>query len=230
MPYGWSRLPPSLPVQWPPYSFYLNEFGLELANAINRLTYAHARLQAWTEALEGLQEGDQDELYLDLIDDIATTSLTLPRAIKDRFVFAAVHLCHQANRISLAPGWKDDLPSDRTINQKHLARVGAPWKTYDIFSARLERIAGRNFKTATHNFRDLYHHRTPVRIMIGNTQTITRCSTAGKVSYAIGSTPPLSLKQITSALESQLEPSYAAFEAFQRLVWEQEEAIMALIG
>jgi hypothetical protein len=107
--------------------------------------------------------------------------------------------------------------------------VGARWGAFACFATALDAVADEHFRHATRNFRDLYHHRSPVNIIMGISQTIVRELEGDKVSYSIGGVPPLSLAEVITAVRGQLEPCYAAFEAFQHLIWEQEAAIIALI-
>lgn len=213
-----------------PYQQYMNEFSCELANSINQLTYSRARLKAWSEVFELFSEEDREELYVEVINDIATVSMILPRAIKDRFIFAGVHLCHQANMIAMDTAWKDNLPADRNIRRQHLDEFGNRWAASKYFGEAIDEISNEKTEPKTHNFRDLFHHRTPVRIMFGVTQLITRQRSDSQVRYQIGGTPPLSLQDVIAAIDSQIQPCYSAFEAFQNLVWEQEAAIIAAIS
>jgi hypothetical protein len=49
------------------------------------------------------------------------------------------------------------------------------------------------------------------------------------VSYGFGGLPPLTLEVVIGQLQLQCERCYAAFEAFQKLVKEQEAAIVSTL-
>ncbi|QUD90158.1 hypothetical protein [Phenylobacterium montanum] len=114
MPYNWSPLPNSMTGELLPYSQMLDDFARELANSINDLTHHENRLRAWASALEGLTAQQIMAAQHEIVGDIATVSLGLPYVIRSRFLFAASHLSHQANRARL-PDWVDDLPEDDEI-------------------------------------------------------------------------------------------------------------------
>jgi hypothetical protein len=224
MPYHWSQLPHQLSAAWMPYGMMLDEFAQDLANAINDLTHREHRLRAWAEVLRDETPEGKLEAHHALVDDVAVVGLNLPYVIKSRFLFAAAHLCHQANK-ALGP-WQDDLPMDRDVWMEAADKVGQPWKKYGKLKARMQVISGADYRQATANFRDLYNHRFAPRVSVGETQFVTRnVGERGTVSYALGSQPPLELADVAAALRVQRDRAYSAFDVFQTLVKEHATAI-----
>jgi hypothetical protein len=119
---------------------------------------------------------DQEQLDLthEFIEPIATLAVNLPFVIRSRFIFAAAHLCHQANRSQDGIHWRDDFPLNHEIQFDAADRYGAPWRSYGRFKLKLERITDKTFQEATRDFRNAYNHRFSSRFVIGMTQTVTR--------------------------------------------------------
>lgn len=221
------NLPPTLPFTWAAYAEMFKEFSQELANIINDLTrYAH-QLAAWREVVDKLGERGKLDVAIEFVEPLGTVALNLPYVIRSRFIFAAAHLCHQAGMTQVAKGWNDDLPLDDEIYFAQADKAGALWKSYAKFKVKLERIGDKTYQAKTRNFRNTYNHRFSPRIVMGQTNFVTRqIDPATKsVSYGFGGTEPLTLKLVVESLEQQCKYCYAAFEAFQKLVQEHEQAI-----
>jgi hypothetical protein len=228
-PYDWGGLPKSLHITWAPYSQMFDEFSRELANALNELTRYTHQLTAWRDLLTPMSQHQQLDAAVDFVDPVATVALNLPYVIRSRFIFASAHLCHQANRAKQGATWKDDLPLDGDVWFEAADRHGKPWKRYNTFKVRLEKIGSKDYQTGTNDFRNSYNHRFSPRIVLGLSNLVTRRvnTTTGAVTYAFGETPALSLLQVVGLLEEQCQRAYRAFEAFQQLVKEHEAAISA---
>lgn len=229
MPYNWSPLPNSITGELLLYSQMLDDFARELANSINDLTHRENRLRAWATALEGLTAQQVMVAHHEIVGDIATIGLGLPYVIRSRFLFAAAHLSHQANR-ARQPSWVDDLAKDGGINLETADRVGRGWRRYGRFTACIQTIGGQDYRDATGNFRNLYQHRFSPRVSQGITQMVSRrVNPDGSVCYGIGGRSPLTLNGICDALVPQRDRSYAAFERFQALVGEQTARMMKVL-
>jgi len=227
MPYDWGNLPPTLPFKWAAYAEMFREFSPELANIINGLTRYTHQLAAWREVADKLNDKGKLAVAIEFIDPLGTVALNLPYVIRSRFIFAAAHLCHQAGMTKVSKGWKDDLPLDDEIYLGQADKAGAPWKSYVKLKLKLERIGDKTYQSASRNFRNTYNHRFSPRIVIGQTNFVTRqIDPATKsVSYGFGGMEPLTLKLVVQLLEQQCKHCYAAFETFQKLVQEHEHAI-----
>jgi hypothetical protein len=227
MPYGWGELPTSLSFEWMPYAEMFREFSQELSNSINDLSrYAH-QLAAWRDVSDALDDDGKFSVAHEFVDPLATVALNLPYVIRSRFIFAVAHLSHQANRSKAVDGWKDDLPLDGEINFSEADATGAPWRGWSKLKPKLERIGNRTYQARTANFRNLYNHRFSPRIVFGQTNAVTRLvdASSGRVTYAFGGTPPLTLKLVVELLDEECQHCYRAYEGFQKLVREQEAAI-----
>ena len=227
MEYKWGDLPSRLYVTWMPYGHMFEEFARELANAVNALTgYTH-QLAAWRDVIAPLSVRQQMDAAVEFVDPVATVALNLPYVIRSRFIFATAHLCHQAHRGRLGASWKDDFPLDGEIWFETADKHGNGWKRYSALKTRLEKIAAKEYQTATFDFRNAYNHRFSPRVVVGMTQVVTRRvgKESGHVSYSFGGTPALTLPKVVDALELQCLRCYSAFEAFQRLIKEHETVI-----
>ncbi|WP_218239777.1 hypothetical protein [Comamonas fluminis] len=228
VPYDWGRLPPKLYFAWMPYSQMFDEFSRELANSLNALTgYTH-QLAAWRDLLEPMNQQQKIDVAVEFVTPLATVALNMPYAIKSRFIFAAAHLSHQANKTKQTGTWKDDLPMDGEIWFDSADFYGKPWKRYNALKRKIERIGAKDYTQATNDFRNSYNHRFSPRIVIGVSNFVNRKvdKTTSQVSYGFGYSPALTLSIIVEALEKQCDLMYQAFLAFQELVREQEAEII----
>lgn len=232
MPYGWGSLPKSLPFSWMAYFEMFEEFSREIANIVNDLgRYTH-QLTAWRDVVARLDDDGKMSVANEFVDPLATIALNLPYVIRSRYIFAVAHLCHQANHVKQLKSWKDDLPLDDKIYFAQADAYGAHWKRYKKLKRSLEHIGAKDYQAATVNFRNTYNHRFSPRIIIGQTQIITRHvdPKTKKVSYGYGGTNPLTLEVVVKLLEQQCSYCYMAFEDFQKLVKEHEATISASLA
>ncbi|MDW9502255.1 integrase [Sinorhizobium meliloti] len=227
MPYRWWTLRDELNVCWMTYSQMLNEYASELANIINDLTHHVNRLRAWDKVVVALDVDEKLDAAHEFVDMLGTVAMGLPYAIKSRFAFAAGHLCHQANLAADGERWKDDFPT-KNLYLNDIEPYCAKWRRYRGFKLRVEPIAGRNFKEASADFRNVYNHGFSSRFLIGMTATVKRIAKGGSVSYAFGGNEPLGVGEVANLLEIERNHCYQAFDAFQRLVKEQIAAIAAV--
>jgi hypothetical protein len=229
MPYGWTVFPETISAQWMAYGWMLEEFPRGLANTINDLTRLERSLRAWASVIEPLTDEEKLDATSQFIDAPATTAVNLPYVIRARFAFAVTHLSHQANQLK-DPAWRDELPDDDRIHLNEASKFGGKWSSYPKLHQKLERISGKDYTTATQNFRNIYTHRLEPRFVIGISNTVTRKVADGSIQYAFGGNPPLDLKHVASALAIQRDRCYLAYEAFQVLVQEQCDLITAFIA
>lgn len=229
VPYDWGELPQTLYMAWLPYSQMFDEFARELANALNALTNYTHQLTAWRDLLAPMNTQQQLDAAVSFIDPVATVALNLPYVIRSRFIFASAHLCHQANRAMQGVKWTDDFPLDGDVWFGAADKYGKAWKRYSTFKIRLEKIGGKDYQMATHDFRNAYNHRFSPQIVLGISNIVTRqiSKTTGSVSYRFGETPALTLPHIANVLEAQCQRAHCAFVAFQQLVREHEAVINA---
>ncbi|RYF49591.1 MAG: integrase [Cytophagaceae bacterium] len=227
MPYKWGALPKTLPFEWMAYAEMFKEFSQELANITNDLSRYTHQLTAWHDVVDDLNVDGKLSVAVEFVDPLATIALNLPYVIRSRFIFAAAHLSHQAGRAKVPKGWKDNMALDDQIYFSQAEAAGAPWKAWTKLKTKLERISNKTYQAKTKNFRNTYNHRFSPRVVLGQTNMVTRnvnAKTKG-VSYGFGGTEPLTLKLVVELLEEQCENCYTAFEAFQKLVREQEKVI-----
>lgn len=226
--YDWGTLPGSLSGVWLAYNQMFGEFARELANTINQLVSKEQRLGAWEIVTADLDQDAFNNVLFEFVDPLATIALNLPAVIRDRIIFAAVHLMHQANQALGYADWRDDLPTDREIKRRDLEKHGHRWNAISDLLHALDRLATQaDYDTATGNFRNRYHHRFPPRIGIGITGLVTRVvePKTKQISYAIGGAQPLSLAEIRAFLGQQIVRAHDAYAAFKALVREFESAI-----
>jgi hypothetical protein len=227
--YGWGQLPPSLHMVWMPYREWFQEYANEIANIVNQLTRDVNKLDCWHRALVDASDDEKMEALVEFIESIADSALSLPYAIRSRFIFATAQLCHQANQARQGAQWKDTFPKDGDVDFKIAEKYGQPWPAYPRCRDAFDKISKGNFIEDTLDFRHSHHHRFPPHVLIGLSSLLVRKRdvATGAAQYVWGGTGPLQLDKIADALASQCNLCYAAFEAFQALVREHEAAIVS---
>jgi hypothetical protein len=110
---------------WLAYMQIWHDADLAIANAINELTRYNFDLKAWDAVTKPMDDDDKFNVALHFVDPLSALALNLPYVIQQRLLYAAAHLCHQANRAKLKGEWKDDLPNDAKINGKICDQYGA---------------------------------------------------------------------------------------------------------
>jgi hypothetical protein len=224
-PYEWQILNNKLPIEWFAYSQFMQEHTSELANSINELNHHIGSLMAWEAVMPHLKEKEHNRTIINHVSPIATLSLLMPYAIRSRFIYSVAHLSHQANMLKIN-NWVDDLPVDTEIYFKQADEYGREWSAYSKLKISMERIANKQYSTATHDFRHSFNHRYSPRIELGLTGLVTRIVTSeGAISYGFGETEPLKLKNIIPVLQEQHHHCINSYEKYQILVNEQSEAI-----
>ena len=228
MAYDWLSRPKRIPGIWMIYFEMVEEYSRELANIINQLLTNIERLCAWEKVI--LEYGEEERFYIvyEFVEPLCTICLNLPYAIRSRFIFSVAHLSHQANMAILGSDWKDHLPQDEKIEFSIMDKFAAHWKSYKKLKLSLERLSDKKYQAEVKHYRSKYHHRYPSHIEFGLSETVTRSvNDDGRVSYAIGYSKPLQVKDITSVLKRQQEAAMKCYKCYQRLVKEQIERMLS---
>jgi len=145
-------------------------------------------------------------------------SVARPYSVRNQFIFAVVHLAHQANSRKKA-SWQDDLPPDKSVGYKTLAKVDGGWKSFSQFLKSLEQLNARAFKDQeTCNFRHSLEHRFRLHFDTGITTFFERVEQDGRVTYSCKAIPPLQLGKLIPELYKQHEKSVDVFKAYWQLL------------
>ena len=141
--YNWGELPNPPNAVWLAYSGMFNEFSREIANSLNELNDYSLRLKAWNTVIAPMIDAEKLDATHEFIDPIATIGLNLPYVIRSRFIFAAAHLSHQANRSREGASWRDEFPLDNEVYFDAADKFCPPWRTYKAckLTVRFRRIA-----------------------------------------------------------------------------------------
>jgi len=230
--YEWYNLPRRMDVSLMPYGMMLGEFSSQIANDINALVNYTRRLQAWEVVMRPLGEKRILDALVEFVDPLTAVALGMPYAIRARFLYAAVHLNHQANQVRDGACWVDKLPRDRDIRAQHLDQLGEGWKSYADFRQAMCRIFDAAYQQSTRQYRHKYNHQVPPGIALGITGIVTRIveKKTGRVSYIHGEAPPLTMVSIVQSLSEQCLCCREAFEQFKKMIGEHEAAIKAACG
>lgn len=227
--YDWDPLPDRLGGLWLPYGQMLEDFARELANVINDLVNHVHRLETWAAIMPTLDPHDTMEAAHEFVNVLGAAAMGLPYVIKSRLAFAAGQLSHQANMARDIDGWTDDFPDQGALYLHHIHKTCAGWSRFKAFNKAVDALGGKAFKTGTGDFRNAYNHRFPRRLVQGVTSFVERRTDprTGTPVYQIGGFAPLSLTAVAGLLARERDLAAVAFEAFQALVGEHIEAIVA---
>jgi hypothetical protein len=227
----------------------------ELREATNLMNEWWSRLRDWSAwlAVHDAIADEHDAWWLrrDLIEPLVFWCMLRPSAMRDLFGFIATHAVHQANLV-VDRNYRDLLDEDaekwplkRIKREQQLRRIGTCWPSYEYFANRLIQADSEGYRDLTFNYRNLASHGMAPRFEFGHTNFVRRAavpkselvpqmdgsfsseSTSGKktVRYDFGGTPPLKLREMHAANESEFAHARAAYEAYRDLLRELLAAI-----
>lgn len=223
------------------YDFMEADYTREIINSLNRFGHEIDVIEIWSNYIfPEYSEDEQFEQSYYFLELPLYYCLNQPQSIRDRLIFCATHLCHQANCRKI-PKYKDDLPEDWKITRKELIKRAKSWNSNDSLLKALDNVASDSFKKKTFNYRNMAHHQIPPRLEYGTATYVTRIGykedvfeyttfengvgekktkTRKGVAYGFGGTPPLRSKDLLSDLKQQHELLKIAFEAYWAMVSE----------
>lgn len=221
------------------------DFTKQLLNSINRFSHEIDVIDIWSNFIfANYSESEQFELAYQFLELPFYFCLNQPQSIRDRIIYCATHLCHQANLFRKIKGYKDRLPDDRKINKKELINRLFYWDIKDILIDNIESIASGEYLEKTYNYRNLAHHRVPPELEHGHTGFIKRIGyqessfeyttfengveikkikeTKG-VAYSFGGTPPLKAKDMVELFKKQHCLLMKTFCSYWEMVLEHQK-------
>ena len=207
---------------------------------------------AWLAVHDAIADAHEAwRLRLDLVEPLVFWCMLRPSAMRDLFGFIATHAVHQANLV-VDRNYRDRLdedaqkrPLNRSKREQQLRRIGARWSGCNHFTACLTKADSKAYRDLTFDYRNLASHGMAPRFEFGHTNSVRRAvvpkteivlnpdgtysmnegSTKTAVSYAFGGTPPLKLREMHAANQSEFDHVRAAFEAYRDLLRELLDAI-----
>lgn len=226
-PYGHIETRKNIPGTLAVYHELLREHLPNLANEVNAFGHWIGQLEAWEKVFQSLGLNDRITVSIELVNSIALSAAQTPYALRFRLIFAASHITHQANK-TIDPYWGESrLPSDKSINFKVMRRCVERWKAGPALVRSLSSLSDEEYSEATGNFRNLYNHSSPPRLLHGVSGFVSRERDAqsGATRYGFGGSPPLELASLAPALSAQHGHALAAFHALSDIVKEQLSAL-----
>lgn len=209
---------------WMAYMFMLDEHSIGISNSINAFLRYIDNLEAWGVVIKEMDDDNKNEIIVEFIVPIATLAINKPYVIRSRFIYSAVHLCHQSN-LTKGVKWSSDLPIEDKICFNDADKYCLKWERYNKLKQALEKISNEKFNNETMFFRNKYNHRYALGIELGMTEFVKRIPQDGALRYSIGYTNPLKIEQLIPTLTKQHEYCLNALKAYQELVNEQISAI-----
>lgn len=215
-------------------------FTREIINSINAFAEHIGTISIWDMVISKYDADDQFELRYEFLKLPMYFCLNQPRAIKERIIFCATHLCHQANR-EADKNYKDDLPDDRKLGVKELQKRISNWSAGNELMSALSNMSSTQFKKAAKNYRDMAHHRIPPNLEYGLTNLVTRKGyhedtieyiaiedgnpvkkrrMSKGITYGFGGVEPLKASEILPALKTECENGKKSFYAYWKMVSE----------
>jgi hypothetical protein len=208
--------------------------------------------QAWLDVIDAETDKQQAmEIQWHFVVPLVFWCMLRPSAMRDLFGFIATHAVHQANLV-VDRNYRDRLDEDaenrymkRDQREQQLRRIGARWPGCKRFAACLTKVDSRAYRDRTFDYRNLASHGMAPRFEFGHTNFVRRAAvsksevvpqmdrsfsseaTSGKktVRYDFGGTPPLKLREMHAANQSEFAHARAAFEAYRDLLRELLAAI-----
>lgn len=210
----------------------------EIINSINAFAEHIGIISIWDMVISKYNSDDQFELRYEFLKLPMYFCLNQPKAIKERIIFCATHLCHQAN-LEADKKYKDDLPDDRKLGIKELQKRISNWRSGNELMSALSNMSSSQFKKAAKNYRDMAHHRIPPSIEYGLTGLVTRkgyhedtveyigieddkpvkkSRISKGIAYAFGGVEPIKASEILPVLKKECENGKKAFYAYWKMI------------
>ena len=224
----------------------------ETTNLMNEWWSRLRDWQAWLDVIDAETDKQQAwEIQWHFVEPLVLWCMLRPSAMRDLYGFVATHAVHQANLV-VDRDYRDLLDEDaenrylkRDQREQQLRRIGARWPGCKRFAACLTKADSKSYRDLTRNYRNLASHGMAPRFEHGHTNFVRRAvvpkteivpnadgtyslnesSTKTVVSYAFGGIPPLKLREMHAANESEFAHARAAFEAYRDLLRELLAAI-----
>lgn len=239
---------PLIPFEYQPdnslgliYDHMESYFTREIINSINAFAEHIGTISIWDMIASKYEADDQFELRSEFLILPMYFCLNQPKAIKDRIIFCATHLCHQAN-LRADKNYKDDLPDDQHIVMKELQKRISNWDAGKMLMSALSNLSSSEFERMTaKNYRNMAHHRIPPGIEYGLTNLVTRKGYREQsieyitiedgtpikkrmiskgISYGFGGVEPIKASDILPALKAECESARKAFETYWQMITE----------
>lgn len=186
---------------------------------VNRFLLDIAHAEAWVLTAQKYEEVERHNLLAEFADPHLELSVSRPYSLRNHFIFVAVHLLHQSNKLKKSD-WKDELPPDGKINYKHLDEFGSNWIGFKNFKEKIDLLNNNEFQDATRNFRHRLQHRFRTHFDFGLTPVIERIEVKSGITYAFKTIPPLDLQALMPELYKQHQTAAEVFQAYWQLVGE----------
>ncbi|MHB1618238.1 MAG: hypothetical protein ACYCOY_06085 [Metallibacterium sp.] len=224
----------------------------ETTNLMNEWWSRLRDWNAWLAVLDAIaDEQEAWRLRQDLVEPLVFWCMLRPSAMRELFGFIATHALHQANLV-VDRNYRDRLDEDaknrhlnRDQREQQLRRIGARWPGCTRFAACLTKADCKGYRDLTFDYRNLASHGMAPRFEFGHTNFVRRAAvpkselvpqmdgsfsseaTSGMktVRYDFGGTPPLRLREMHAANQSEFAHARAAFEAYRDLLRELQAAI-----
>lgn len=229
----------------------------ETTNLMNEWWSRLRDWSAWLAVHDAIADAHEAwRLRLDFVEPVVFWCMLRPSAMRDLFGFIATHALHQANLV-VDSNYRDQLDEDaekwplkRSKREQQLCRIGERWSGYILFAERLTEADCTSYRDLTFDYRNLASHGMAPRFEFGHTDFVLRAvvpkselvwqadgsfsseATSGKrtVSYAFGGTPPLKLREMHAANQSEFAHARAAFEACRDWLRELLDAIRSAVA
>lgn len=193
------------------------DFTASLLGEVNSFLLNVHQADSWIRTIRSSEESKRSGLLLEFAEPLLEISVGRPYSLRNQFIFAGVHLVHQANS-QVQKDWKDELPNDNQIDYKVLLKIGGGFRTFPGFLDALKKLNDDEFKASTRNFRHLHQHRFRLQFEEGLTPYFDRKQTAAGASYAYRIFRPLQVNNLVARLYKQHERALAVFLSYWRLV------------
>lgn len=221
--------------------------SINLLNAWGRkLTY----LEIWSEVLCDYSECEDDawSLRLHFVEPLVYYCMLQPSSTRDRLGQVATNAIHQVN-LCIVPDYKDVLIQDKLKPGKFLSRaqietqlgkIGSRWKHGNRLIEALQRLDSGHYREQTFEYRNQASHFIAPRLEVGEVHFVTRDiipktrlvqSADGTyhdeeiegekfISYGLGGTRPLTLKEVIEFSLSEYQHAVTILEVYSDLLRE----------
>jgi len=210
------------------FSSMADDFTCGLIGEVNRFLVGVHHADCWVRAAAECEKGERLGLLWEFAEPHLELAVGRPYSLKNQFIFAVVHLAHQAN-LRRDASLHDVLPSDRQIDFNALAKVDRGWISFPKFLKKLDQLNNPAFTKATNDFRHRLQHRFRLHFDTGLRNYFERTQTKTGTSYAYKAIRPLRLEILIPELYEEHKRATDLFGSYWGLlqelctVWEKPD-------
>lgn len=208
---------------------FQDEYTITIINLYNQFVSNLNKLYVFDKIIKTYPQEVDYDLRSEFTEILLDHCLHKPNEYKNRIIFCATHISHEAN-LMCNKYKQNDLPDDKNINFKEFKKRSQYWTASKDLSLLLKQIGNdTNFSKQTDDYRNKSQHRVPPYLEYGDSQFLVKHKDGEKVGYVFGACQPLRTGDMLPLLIKQGQVMRKSFFQYWNLIEEQSLAFSNLM-